>query len=66
MKVKIAAQTLSNSVATALEYLSKDLKIKKFQNCEAIVEFIRKINNAFDLINSRNLLAKKFKITCVA
>ena len=33
MKVKLAAQTISSSVADALEFLQNDIKHEKLQNC---------------------------------
>ncbi|QQP37739.1 DNA transposase THAP9like, partial [Caligus rogercresseyi] len=35
MKVNLACQTLSRSVADAPEMLSKDLKVEDFSNCDA-------------------------------
>ncbi|GBM17658.1 DNA transposase THAP9, partial [Araneus ventricosus] len=61
MKVKLAAQVLSNSVADALLYLANDLKLEEFQGCEATVEFLKIFNNLFDVLNSRNFLSKGFK-----
>uniref|UniRef100_A0A2H8TGP6 THAP domain-containing protein 9 n=1 Tax=Melanaphis sacchari TaxID=742174 RepID=A0A2H8TGP6_9HEMI len=58
MKVRLATQVFSNSVADALEYCCKDLKNKLFENAEATIEFCRRINNIFDLLNSRNFLSK--------
>ena len=61
MKVNLAAQALSSSVANALEYCGKELKLPKFQGCEATVEFIRMFDHLFDILNSRNPLAKGYK-----
>lgn len=61
MNVRIAAQTLSNSVANAIEFLNKDLQLEDFKGSEATVRFLRYMNNAFDCFNSRNLLAKGYK-----
>nr|CAH7721060.1 unnamed protein product [Callosobruchus chinensis] len=58
MKVKIATQTLSRCVSDALLYLSSDLKLPTFQNADATAVFIRKFNDLFDSLNSRNRLAK--------
>ena len=44
MKVAIAAQTLSNSVAAGIMYL-KNLKLKQFENSEETAKFVLKINN---------------------
>ncbi|KAJ3650456.1 hypothetical protein Zmor_016555 [Zophobas morio] len=47
-------------VADALEFL-KDLGIGDFQGCEATIEFIRRIDSLFDILNSRSVRAKNFK-----
>ena len=61
MKVNLATQIFSNSVADALEFCAKDLKKPEFQGCEATVKFIRIFNNLFDILNSRNPFAKGTK-----
>lgn len=61
MKVKLAAQTLSNSVATALEYLEKDRCDPEFLGAEATVKFLKIFDGLFDVLNSRNLLSKGLK-----
>lgn len=61
MKVKIAAQTLSASVADALEFCEKSLGPAEFHNCSATVEFIRTIDRMFDVLNSRNPLSRGYK-----
>jgi len=53
MKVNIAAQTLSSSVADAIDFC-RDIKIKEFENSEATTEFIRFVDKWFDILNSRN------------
>lgn len=50
MNVKLAAETLSNSVADALEFLQKDCD--QFKDAAATAEYIRNINDAFDIMNS--------------
>jgi hypothetical protein len=60
MKVAVAAQTLSNSVAADLMYL-RQLKLKQFENSEETAEFILKINNMFDILNSKSKFGKNFK-----
>lgn len=57
MKVKLAAQVFSKSVASALSFLAKDIKHKDFINADATAEFLLNINDLFDIFNSRNLLA---------
>ena len=61
MKVKLAAQTLSSSVADALEYLQNDAKHENFKNCSGTIEFIRHIDRLFDILNSRHPMMKGFK-----
>lgn len=61
MKVSLAAQTLSDSVADAIEFCAQKLQLYDFQGSEATVKFIRCINVLFDFLNSRNPYAKGFK-----
>uniref|UniRef100_A0A2S2PS39 THAP domain-containing protein 9 n=1 Tax=Schizaphis graminum TaxID=13262 RepID=A0A2S2PS39_SCHGA len=56
MNVRLAAQTLSDSVADALSYLKNQNDL--FGDVEPTVEFIRYINNAFDILNSRSNFSK--------
>lgn len=60
MKVKLAAQTLSSSVADALEYLCEN-KIPGFEEAEETIKFIRTVDLIFDFLNSRNLFEKGYK-----
>lgn len=59
MKVKLAVQTLSSSVAHSLLYLSQTSI--EFENCEATIKFVQVIDEIFDFLNSRNPFAKGFK-----
>ncbi|CAB3238852.1 unnamed protein product [Arctia plantaginis] len=61
MKVKLAVQLLSGSVARAIEYCDKELHILNFKNSEATVQFINTINNLFDIMNSRKFPGIDFK-----
>ena len=61
MKVNIAAQTMSSSVATALDFLRDDMKLPQFKGSEATCHFIRIIDRLFDTLNSKNPFAKGFK-----
>lgn len=61
MKVKLAAQLFSESVAVAIEYCKEELKLEEFQNSKGTIDFLRNFNNLFDLLNSRNLRAYGFK-----
>ena len=58
MNVSLAAQTLSSSVAAAIDFLRKESQMENFAGSEATTDFIRKVDLAFDLLNSRNPLAK--------
>jgi len=61
MKVALAAQTLSNSVADSVEFCTKNLELPEFQGSEGTVRFIRSIDRVFDFLNSRNPFDKGFK-----
>lgn len=52
MKVKLATQLLSKSVAVALLYCKNDLNLPDFTNVEATAKFISLINDAFDILNT--------------
>ena len=58
MKVNLAAQSLNSSVADAIEYFATILKLPQFQGSEATVKFLRMFDHLFDVLNSRNPLAK--------
>ncbi|VEN63851.1 unnamed protein product, partial [Callosobruchus maculatus] len=59
MKVSLAVQTLSKSVADAIDFLNVDLKNPDFADSDATSTFCRIMNNMFDIFNSRNLKNKK-------
>lgn len=61
MKVSVAAQTLSSSVATALDHLRDDLHLPAFQGSRPTCEFIRYIDELFDRLNAKNPFAKGHK-----
>lgn len=61
MKVNLAAQTLSASVADAIDFCREDLKLPQFKDSEATTKFIRLFDRLFDCLNSRNTVAKGFK-----
>lgn len=52
MSVRIACETLSDSVADSLEILLNQ-KVSGFENCQATIRFIRQFNNLFDIMNSK-------------
>jgi hypothetical protein len=61
MKVNLASQVFSYSVANAIEYCNKELKLPQFQGSEATVKFIKLFDGLFDILNSRNPCAKGYK-----
>lgn len=54
MSVRLAVQTLSQSVATALEFF-KMQDHSEFNDADATMEFIRIIDTLFDIFNSRHI-----------
>ena len=61
MKVKYAAQLLSNSVADGLDYAREVLQLKDFEGSEETATFIRTFNDIFDLQNSSSKFACGWK-----
>ena len=61
MNVRLAAQRLSSSVANAIDFLDKWGELPNFSGSNGTVKFIRTIDRLFDILNSRNPLAKGFK-----
>ena len=59
--VRLAAQTLSASVADAIKFLDKPTHLPNFCDGHSTVKFIRTIDRLFDMMNSRNPIAKGFK-----
>ena len=60
MKVHLAVQTFSRSVATSLHFCREVLKLTEFADSKATEEFILHINDLSDLCNSR--LRRKYRI----
>lgn len=60
MKVHLATQLFSKSVADALEFCNK-LGLPQFEGSEATIRFIRNVNDSFDVLNSRSLNCNEFK-----
>lgn len=58
MNVRVAAETMSLSIADNLDQLDQD-KYVQFINCERTSEYIRIINNSFDISNSKPKTSKK-------
>ena len=61
MKVNLAAQTLSRSVADALDFCRDCLKLSEFKGSEATSKYIRMIDHLFDIMNSRSAFGKGSK-----
>ena len=61
MNVQLAAQTLSSSVADAIEFLDVSMKLPEFKDSQPTITFIRTIDRLFDILNSRNPVAKGYK-----
>lgn len=60
-QVNLAAQTLSASVADAIEFLAEDLMLEEFKGAQATIKFIRMFDRLFDLLNSRNPFGRGMK-----
>lgn len=60
MKVKLATQLLSTSVAKALQWCH-DQKIKGFENVKGTVKFLEIFDKLFDIFNSRAISQSYFK-----
>lgn len=54
MNVKIAAQTLSESVCSVFKYIHESKQYKQFYSPEKTAEFRSVFNNAFDILNIRS------------
>ena len=61
MNVRLAAQTLSSSVADAIQFLDVSMKLPQFKNSGPTVNFTRVIDRTFDILNSRCPQAKGYK-----
>lgn len=61
LKVKLATELLSDSVADSLEFCLHTLELPQFEGCEETIHFIRTINICFDILNSRNIVSPDFK-----
>lgn len=60
MNVKLAAQTISSSVADALQFLLEE-KHPDFIGCKPTIKFLRVLDQLFDFLNSRDPFGKHFK-----
>lgn len=53
MNVRLAAETLSNSCATSIEYLNKVLKNDNFRGSEGTVKYMQVFDSLFDIMNTK-------------
>lgn len=60
MKVRLAAQLFSNSVADSMTVL-KNMNISLFKDSIATIRFINLFNDLFDIMNSKSLKSSHFK-----
>ncbi|EFN81798.1 THAP domain-containing protein 9, partial [Harpegnathos saltator] len=60
MNVRLAAQTISSSVADVIDFLRHSGN-KDFQGSEATCEFLRIFDRLFDMMNARNSFGKNYK-----
>lgn len=60
MKVRLATQVFSESVAKSLEFCEQ-MNLPQFKDVSATVTFTLIINNLFDVLNSRNLCQYGYK-----
>ena len=61
MKVNLATQTISDSVASSIDFSRTHLKLKQFVKSEATTEFLRVFDSIFDVMNSRSPFGKYSK-----
>ena len=59
--IELAAQAISSSVADAIEFCDKHLKLEQFAGSEATVKFLRIFDRLFDTLNSRSCQGKGYK-----
>lgn len=64
MKVKLAAQTFSNGVATGLMFM-KDKFSEDFVGVDATSKFCKIMNDVFDFLNSRRKFSKNESQNCL-
>ena len=62
MKVNLASQTCSASVADALEYCENDLHLPQFTGCAATVKFLRIIDRCILLVFPEPIIETALKL----
>ncbi len=60
MKVSLATQLFSNSVSAAITFL-RNLKLKSFEDSKPTIDFVRLMNDKFDMLNSKSKFGKYTK-----
>lgn len=60
MKVRLASQLFSNSVADALQFCG-ELQIADFKDVAGTIGFLRTLNDLFDILNSRHMAQLHYK-----
>ena len=60
LKVSLAVQIFSNSVARALEFALTS-GTSGFEDAHATIQFIDRLNSLFDILNSRSMRSYGFK-----
>ena len=58
MNVSLAAQTLSSSVVTAIDFLREEVDLDNFSENAATSDFIRRIDTLFERFQSTSNFAK--------
>ena len=61
MNVKLAAQTLSCSIADVIEFLDASMKLHEFQGSQSTITSTRTIDQLFNILKSRNPVGKGYK-----
>lgn len=61
MKVRLAVQVLSDSVANAILHCDKTLEMKPFENSQYTVIFLKVFDRIFDIFNSKYLTGANYK-----
>lgn len=61
MKSRLALQVFSESTAQSIDYAREVLKLKEFEGSQSTTEFLRVMNNACDVLNSKSKFGHGFK-----
>lgn len=61
MKVRLAVQSMSKSVADAIDFCREVLQLREFDGSEGTSNFIRIFNDIFDILNSRKIQEPELK-----